>query len=246
MKPAALLLNVLLVAAGLFVYDSLKKDAEPAGPRDVPEYITRTEPEREPAREPDPPALRLEGLDPSAQLARLSGQISELLSRVNRLEAENRTLRASVGSGRPVGEPSNGSGPVWDVDGNPDADIDPAMLARFRDYMDAVERQKRDERFEEMIQGQFDRIGVNLPDEQRMRAVKATVVFRERVRETLQQQVGGSDESRRERLEAMEALRQDYAREINQIAPPSEAQKIIDGMGRYPGMSARPDAFGQE
>jgi hypothetical protein len=193
MKPGALLLTVLLVAAGLWAYDRIASD-------------------RGASDRPPSPLLGAPGsdLDPDV-LARFEEYLEAA-------EAEGHAPQPSA----PLGAPGSA--------------LDPALLARFREILDAAEAQRLDERLDAMIQGQFDRLDVNLPEEQRTRAVKAAAAFRRRVRETLQQHAGGSDASLRERLDALAALRVEFARAIEQIAPPSEAQKIVEGVGRYPGM----------
>jgi hypothetical protein len=237
MKLAYILLNICLVGAGIFAYDALKfgdgNAPEPSGDEVV---IERSEEPRD-LREEAPPPIVLEGTGMEVLLARVAAQ-EQRIAELERALRERTSVVADAGTDASPGEsgswrPSGG----WN---DPDAgdpsnpSIDQGELQRFRAYMEAVEQARRDERMQTMVEGQLDRLGVVLSPEQRETVVRQTLDYREKLRDVMTMPRNIENE-REERNAAIEEVRQEYSQAIYAAVPAQEAEKIIQGVGRFPG-----------
>lgn len=239
MNPVVvILISVLTVSAGLLVYDSVRE--EPLPRVEAPEvYTPILDGDEDRDFEPEP-YLEGYGLD-------------ALALRVDKLERENRALKeALTAAGAKVGDDgtispgsiSAGSGfemPV--VDEGVDADavaFDEQFLRSFRTALERVESDRREERVVSGLNRQLDRLGVQIDESQRDSVIQSTVDFREKTRSLWRDLPRGSDDDSRERRRAeFEKLHDAYSTTIYSLVPTAEAEKIVDGMGRGIGFSAR-------
>ena len=179
MNLLQLVLTLVLVAGGIFVYDTfVADDPQPVTPDAPPVEVPVT-------RAPEPePEMRVDL--PGAGVDCLVSRIDDLEARLAESLIEARERRPdSVGGG--LG-PAPGEFRVEDVEEGEEPEFDERDLAWFRAMKEEVDRRQRQERFEQMISGQLDRTGVELTGEQRQGVVKATLDYRAKIRETYRQE----------------------------------------------------------
>lgn len=233
MNVPQLVLTLVLVAGGLFVYDTFVAERSPPAPTEP--LLVDTSPATPTAATPDEPPMRVE-----LQGAGVEG----LLRRVEALESHVEELAAAAASaGRRTtpGEGGVGIPPGFRVEDVVEADepvFDERELAWFRAMKDEVDRQQRQERFERMISNQLDRTGVSLTDGQREGVLKATLAYRQSITARYREE-GFSKQPAEVREQALTQLRADYEQTLYTLVPSAEADKILEQMGRFPGMSGR-------
>ena len=237
MKLAYILLNVCLVGAGIFAYDALKfGNGEPGTASDEEAVIERAEEPRN-LREEAPAPIVLEGTGMEILIDRVAAQ-EQRIAELEKALTERTSAVADAGSDTSSGDRDPWPGSAgWnppDIGDPSNPNIDDGELRRFRAYMEAVEVARRNERMQTMVEGQLDRLGVALTPEQRETVVKQTLSYREKLRNVMT--TSRRDDGEREaRNEAIEAVRQEYSQAIFASVPSSEAEKIIQGVGRFPG-----------
>lgn len=231
MKPTQLLLTLILVAGGIFVYDALVV-REPADP--APETI-RQEPSVAPAPTPEAEELapfpvlegrgddiwrsdierRLEGLERSPDVA-------------GRTES-SAALEASGVPGVPAGESED---EVLDENGQPrKRRFTPKDVATFRALLETVERQRREEKTRRGMLDGLKKLGVELPEAQANKVVDLTVgLYRGFQAKTRGMPKG--EEGRAQRLEIFRELRTTYADELYRVVPPDDAERIVEAIDR--------------
>ncbi len=230
MNVLQLVLTLVLVAGGLFVYDTFVADRSPPAPTESLRVDTPAAPP--PATTPVEPPMRVE----------LQGAgVEALVRRVEALEARAEELAAAASRRATPGEGGAGIPPGFRVEDVVDVEepiFDERELAWFRAMKDEVDRQQRQERFERMISNQLERTGVSLTDEQREGVLKATLDYRQSITARYRQE-GFSKQPAEVRNEALSQLRADYEQSLYMLVPAAEADKILQQMGRFPGMSGR-------
>ena len=110
-------------------------------------------------------------------------------------------------------------------------EFDDAEVTRLRAQMEAVEAIRRHERWVNEIREQLERLGVDLPPEQKNRVIQATVEYRGRLREMRRQRVEANDDAMRQRHDDMEATRDWYSRLIAETVDPDATETIIAALG---------------
>ena len=231
MNVLQLVLTLAVVAGGLFVYDTFLADH----PVPTPPEVARTEPTTAPPPR-DEPAMRVELQ--GAGVEGLVRRIAELEERLDEI--------AAAPSAVPAPRPTPGEGgaatpssfrPADLVDGA-DPTFDERDLAWFRAMKDEVDRRQRQERFEEMVGNQIDRSGVTLTADQRSGVLEATMKYRASIRAAYREE-GFSQKPPEEREQALQLLRAEYEQTLYTLVPASEADTLLQQMGRFPGMSGR-------
>ena len=125
-------------------------------------------------------------------------------------------------------------------EGEEDPEFTDDTLRSFRAMMEQVEQQRRDERIQEGLKRQLDRLGVELSEDQEQAVMKATLDFRQKTRNMWRGLPrGADDESREKRREAMEGMREEYSKTVYSLVPAADAEKIVNSMGRGMGFSSR-------
>jgi hypothetical protein len=164
-------LNVFLVAAGIFVYDQLRNDgpapAAPAGVQPVDlggieARLAALEAQRE-------PLLRAQGSDAS------------LLQRLEALEGRFEAARPASAPGADAEDPERPS-PTPAASASKD-DPTPEAVARFRKLQEYVNREERARVQRGRIMARIAKLGIRLTAKQQERLVQAYVAFQPRVSE---------------------------------------------------------------
>lgn len=233
MNLPQLVLTLVLVGGGLFVYDAfIAERAEPV----VPEAPPVVQPAIRPVESVEPP-MRVElqgaGLDGIvARLDDLEARIGDLMGRDADGPVGGRDLPRGIRMDLPTALQPDGS-----AEGET-PEFDPEVMAWFRAMKEEVDRQVRQERFEQMIGNQLDRTKVVLTEEQRDSVIQATIAYRGRIR-TSYREKGFSEKAPEERKQALDLLKADYEQSLYTLVPAAEADQILEQMGRYPGFSGR-------
>ena len=235
MKLSTVFVQVALVAAGILVYDQVRgsEPAESLGPEPA---VVRLE---APAPEPAPLPVVLEGKGVGV----LVEQMGDVNRRVADLEKQMKTRTVAVADAgyRPTtsdgtGDQTPEEGATYvDEDGNTRkfSDDDVAWFRALKGEVDAIERR---ERYVEMFDRQLDRLGISLTEEQQKKVVDETISFRTKVRDAGRDAAGKSQDERRV---AMDTLREAYSQTVYSLVPAGDAEKIVESMGRYPGLGFR-------
>jgi hypothetical protein len=254
MKPLAqVLMTVVLVAAGIVLYDTVVVERRGASPDAVPPTT-----ERERAQEVDEPAPfpLLQGRGDDAWRADLEHRIEVLEAGLARAgPAKHPGSAAPDGGGSPQAGPSpEGPGPdgaspstgssdePWmDAEGAKyDAEgrriVTPKELTRFRKMLEAVEHQRQREKAARAVSQFLDKIGVKLTDDERKAVIGTTLDYQGKWRQA-SGSFGKDDEGNQKRTEAHAALVRDYEQALRAVAPGSEVDLMMDAMRR-----ARQDA----
>lgn len=227
-----LLVNVVLVAGGIVVYDQLR-DHAPAPVYGDAGGLSAQDLARLDARYLDKggnePGLRATGVD------------ERLLARIAALEAK---VGAALPEGPAAADPEAGpSAPV-----RPLASPDPAVpvaeptdaeVARFRRLMERAEEARREERERERLAGFLERLEVNLNADQQEKLLATTRTYRRKWGETMRtvfstvRERGGDREGARDAArQAMDGLRQEFTVEIQEYLSVGDAQKITENINQ--------------
>ena len=233
MKPAAqLLVTVLLVAGGIFVYDAVvvRPPAEP------PDLIVRTEEASDEApdirvEEERPPFAVLEGTGDDIWREQMERRLQELEARMPGGDPRT-TVVPEGGLPSEDGEGTAGEGPE---PGEP-ADPEEAKrryaerLGRFRKMLEAVERQRGWEKAARQVSRFINGIeDLQLTDEQKREVVKTTVRFQHRYKQ-LARQPRNTEEQKQAQQAATQQLWGAYQDALRDQIPASEADVIIESI----------------
>jgi hypothetical protein len=238
MKLGHLLLNVVLVASGIFVYDLLRKDP-PRAPSAAPEEAYGDV--RETSVRDEQPLLLGAGFDAVVR------RVEALEARVGASPVRSPEVRVvpgtsgegDGGAGDPAALPDGPAdqGPVRlpDVGDAKDPRIDPQTLAWLRAGMDEVDRIRDHERRVAQERARLGRVAdLSLTEAQTEAVVALTLEHRtreqERGRALMQRDGGGVTRDDREALAT--ELRGEYIRSLEKVVPASDAERIADVMVR--------------
>ncbi|MDJ0976789.1 MAG: hypothetical protein QNJ98_20200 [Planctomycetota bacterium] len=234
-----LLLNVLIAGGAVFSYHMV---AGPAPATDNSGYEEDMSVDPEPIANVETDYVEepaLQGVGDEVYRKKVETLEKELASMKELLAS----LQVKGGSAAPSG--SNGSSmPALEMpiveEGEEDPEFTEDTLRSFRAMMEQVEQQRRDERIQEGLKRQLDRLGVELSEDQEQAVMKATLSFREKTRNMWRSLPrGADDESRDKRREAMEGMREEYSKTVYSLVPAADAEKIVNSMGRGMGFSPR-------
>ncbi len=243
MKLSYLLINVVLVAGGIFVYDEIKSPDPTQVHTDYTGGLTADAPDTPSDDRPAP--MTSGGLrDRSDEaLADRVAAMERLLSSLSARRAE----RADDGTG-PLA--SNG-GKLPELSAtdfiDPDDPVyDEKTLQTIASYMDEINRRKQEERQRNRVASELDRLGLELSDAQQKSVVDETLAYQGKARDLLRQGFARDEDGRTARREAFKTLQDEYKNTINRLVPTAEAEKIANsriarGMGFYSGRNTRID-----
>jgi hypothetical protein len=243
MKPLYLLLNLLFVAGGLYVYDTVVRPQEPAAPTETAALRTEAPPPASPHAAPDlPPPLRLEGVGHDAWRSEVEMRLRELEA----LRAARTTVVRDEGPTTPTSTSPldtsflpEGTNPSGDVPQFRTEDV-----ATFRRLLEAVEQQRREEGNIERFDRVVERLGLQLTDSQRAQARKANEEYTGKIRDAFR----GSTERipREERATRLAEMREEYRQVLYTILPAADADQLLGATSRsfqaWNGEDPRPPA----
>jgi len=242
MKLSNLLVNVLLVAVGIFVYDQIKTPdhAPAAGPAYEPlradDPLTADDPLRaDPAPRSGAPmtAGALQGSKDKADVAALEARIASLERVISRLPRSG-TGQPTLPSGEKLPELS--STDVFDA-ANPS--YDEKTLKTLDAYMEEITRRKQEQRQRDRVSTELTRLGLEFDKDVEKAIIDETLHFQEKSRELLRMS-GSRDPAEREaRRKTFLGLQEEYTATIKRLVPVDAAEKIVGsriarGLGFYP------------
>ncbi|MFV1959941.1 MAG: hypothetical protein ACC662_11085, partial [Planctomycetota bacterium] len=227
-----------LVAAGLFVYDRLRGGGAMRPVEVVEPLPVRPSPRTEPR---PPPPVEAQG-----------GGLDGMLGRLDRLEAriavvEEATSRRGAGSAR---EGDRGEAVVGPASWEPGAasggtsSFDPRAVAWFRALKAEADRQERRERQVASTGQQIDLLQLALTDEQRTGVIDATLDYREKMR-ALFRQPDYRTKTPEDRREILQGLHDDYETALRRLLSAEDATRVVERLGRYPGIGRSPFGAGR-
>jgi len=229
MRLSQVLLTVVLVAGGIFVYDALlARPPEEAPPADL---HAASPPAAEPAPAL-PPFAVLEGRGDDLWRADVERRLAELERRGNgatTTEAGSLDEPASSSDAPDEEAPADGESAE---DGAPARERRPVTheeVARFRALLEAVERQRREEDVRRKMREGLKKIGVELTEPQTKSVVDLTLRFYRGVQQKLQT-IPQGEETRDQRLALYQQMKRDYADELYGIIPAAEADRIMQAI----------------
>jgi hypothetical protein len=232
-----LVLNLLFVAGGIFVYDALVRGdgrcSEPAPVQEAPQEIAREEPVAAPQ-----PVLQGAGMETLAR--RIAALEATLAARpapatVAGVVPDSRGDRESPALTGTGGTDGASSGTIGgEVLAPSPSAFEPQRLADFRAMLDVVEKQRQEERRIEAVKNQLQRLEVQLTPDQERAVIAEISKFREKLADTFRGP--NRDGDRTERESQYQQLVQEHEQALLRIAPANEVQKIVAGMGRIGGM----------
>jgi hypothetical protein len=238
---APVLLSAATTAVGIFAYDTLRKAPEPAPSTSLPAADSIS---RDSGRD----AARLEELERRMATPLQGAANEDALVRIAALERQVRALAAGGAAPATDGAPPARTAlplPAETTSGTDGASYDEQELARFRSVLDEVERRRRRESLVLGIRNQLGMQELKLTQDQEDLVVRETTKLRERVSEIWRN--GARDErSRAENMSAMQKVREDWTKAIQEGLPAADAEKVISTMGRgmAMGMPGRLDGTG--
>ena len=225
MKPSYVLLNVVLVAGGLFLYHTFVAPApQTPAPADYDPFETDDLADV-PDDLPDPVLLD-SGAD-DALMRRNAENIAELKRELAMLLA--RRSSSTGGSDEPFASAKDGSLPALSDLDQVDEDnpvFDERSLKSLELMIDEINRRKAEERNRTRLSGELDRLGVDLNDDQRASVVQATLDYQKKARVLLRQGWPKDEAGREARKDAFGKLKDEYVATVNTLVPASEAEKI--------------------
>lgn len=226
MRLSHVLLTVVLVAGGIFVYDALvvRPPEEPP-----PVELRADAPPAPEAVAEIPPFAVLEGRGDDLWRADLERRLAELESRVD----GGRKVEVVPGES-PAAPPEGADADAAEDEaiageGEPEAGrraVTREEFARFRALLEAVERQRREEDVRRKMRDGLNKIGVELTEPQTKSVVDLTLRFYRGVQQKLRT-IPQGEETREQRTALYQQMKRDYADELYGIIPAAEADRIM-------------------
>ncbi len=239
MKLSYLLINVVLVAGGIFAYDQLKSPEQARNPAPAYDPLRADDYDADPIERDDPEPLRVEagmrGSYDKATVRALEDRIASLERKLARLPRGG----ASTDDGTPL--PVGGKLPELSTHDFIDPEnptFDEKTVQTLEAYVDEINRRKQEQRQRDRIGGEMDRLGIELTEEQKKNVIDQTLHYQTKARELLRQSWPRDEKGREDRRAAFEGLQEEYRTTINRLVPADAAEKISTsrvarGMGFY-------------
>ncbi len=235
-----ILTTVLLVAAGLLVYDALgpRRDVVPAGGASpVRSDVERSAPDGAAADAAPAPFPLLVGTGDEVWRADVERRLAALESRTTAgtAAAEDATPPAPGTVGDAVDETAQATGsdaPSGGTRASPARPaVSPEQVRRFRTLLEAVERQRRLERAVKEIGAFLDQTGAKLTDGERRAVIATAVRYQARWRDE-QGQLKGEGHTDAERKAASASLLAEFEGALRDEVPAAEADLIVQAVQR--------------
>ncbi len=233
-----LLINLLMVGGGIFIYDNLKSDTGSGSDAPVYDPLTAEAPSRdEPTPAPEP--MELDGGANDVTNRDNTRRINSLERTIADLREELRSLKGSNGGGTTTSGngvmPSMASSDLVDEE-NPV--FDDGTLSTISAYLDEINRRKNEERQMRRIETELERKDIDLSESQKESVVKETLAYQAKARDLLRKQFSRDEAGREERRQAFQGLQDEYASVIKSLVPEQQADQILDsrlgrGMGFF-------------
>ena len=226
MKPSYVLLNVVLIAGGLFLYHTFVGAPAPAASTGEYSHLEGDDLLDSPQDLPDPVML-----DSGAERA-LSRRNAEGIADLKREIATLLARRGAAGSGgsdEPFASGKDGGLPAMSDLDQVDAEdptFDDRTLRTIEAYMDEINRRKAEARNRTRLDGELTRLGVDLSDDQRASVIEATVGYQKKARDLMQRNWPRDEAGKTARKEAFGKLKDEYTATIQTLVPTAEAEKI--------------------
>ena len=220
MKPdPSLLINLLLVAGGILVYDVLKDDATPYAPV-ATELATGLE------RKATPDASMREQLD--ALIQRFDARISRLEQALGEFE---RPARPPPSGGARPRAPEGGPVTWLDPDdrsGETSRRFDAKTLETLRAYLAEIDRLKHVGVQRQLIASELLRENLGLTRSEQEAVVEATLAGREKVGALMRKAWPRDEHGRAQRREALENVRAAYRSDIACLVSADAVERIMN------------------
>jgi hypothetical protein len=237
-----LLITMLLVAGGIFIYETMRSDSAVGGAAGGyelrPDGVGGSRGPAAGTAQLDGGGETLLAEQNAGRLERLERRLATLQEELARLRRAPRGAAAAGGTGVPAMDPR-------DIVNADDPRFDDGTLATIAAYFDEINRRKTVERERLRIGTELDRKGIMLSETQKTAIVEQTMAYQDRAREALTSSGYPRDEAGRlERQQAFEALQAEYEATIRRLVPDEEkAGKILESriarrvgfFGRMPG-----------
>lgn len=239
-----LLINLIVVGGGLFLYDSLKGDS-PARVSDSGAFdpLQADDVGQPPARDPaDATPAMLSGGGPEALASRV-GHLESILRDLRR-EIARTSASSSTGSGG-AALPAGGQLPSLaseDYVEGEEPTYNEKTLTTIESYMDEINRRKTEERQRNRVTAEIKRQGLDLTEGQTKDVVEITLAYQTKSRELVRKGWPRDETGRTGRKEAYKALQDEYSASIHELLPAADAEKIMEsriarGLGFFAGGS---------
>jgi hypothetical protein len=226
MKPSYLVLNVVLIAAGLFIYHTVV-GGQDAGSTPY-EQLEGDDLGYLPAERDDSPIVLDSGADGALsrrnaeKIVTLEGLIAILKGRAGE-GSDVRTADKPFASTGGSSLPTLSSGDMVDEE-NPV--FDEQTLKSLEVYLDEINRRKTEARNKTRLENELTRLGVDLSDDQRESVVDVTMAFQTKTRDLMRKGWPKDEGGREARKTAVGKLKEEYVASVSLLVPASEAEKI--------------------
>jgi hypothetical protein len=182
----------------------------------------------------------------SSEALALASQLKELRTRLTELEARPVAAAPVPGDSTPPGGATGSYTPPPPVVGipiPPDATtpFSEEQLTAFRRMADEVEKRKDAEQRAQRLKRDLATAGVSLTSDQEAALLKVQETYTERMRELYRSGGGSTDADRQAIVAKRDELRTQFANDVRNVVPASEADKIIEATGRMGGFRPRTD-----
>jgi hypothetical protein len=244
MKLSYLLINVVLVAGGIFAYDQLRSPEQARSQAPAYDPLRADDYDADAIERDDPEPMRATGMQGShdkATVRALEDRIASLERKLARLPRGG----GSTDDGTPL--PVGGKLPELSTHDFIDPDnptFDEKTVQTLEAYVDEINRRKQEQRQRDRIGGEMERLGIELTEEQKKGVIDQTLLYQTKARELLRQAWPRDEKGREDRKQAFQGLQEEYKTTINRLVPADAAEKISTsrvarGIGFYGGGNAR-------
>jgi len=235
-----LLINLLLVAGGIFIYDTLWRDATDLsrGGRMSNELATSSEPG---------------SATDAAPREDIEAFVQETLTRLQVLEEVLGDIRRTAGSApraaarhEPPAAPTAGTLPGLDPEHPLDPEgrrFDEKAIETLRAYLAEIDRRKHVEAQRRLVESELTRQDLGLTPSEQDAVVETTIEYRGRVVDLMRKRWARGEKGRAERAVAFENLRAGYRADLDRLVSADGVERIMSS-SIAPGRSAPSGARG--
>lgn len=212
--PLAILLNVIIVAVGIFLYDALREGDAPDAPRATPET--------------DEAGAGAQLGDP--EQARLWKRMSALEERVGEQGRQIGALRDALKK-QTAGTTEVGGSLLEPLDETPGgAGFDERTLKALEVHMVELQRRRREEQRRQLVERNLDKLGLALEPDQREAVVEAIRTYQRRTQTFWADMQAQGINDRKAQLAELGKLREVLAAELRNHVPERDVARALDGL----------------